>query len=131
MGPRPRDTTLGRQERVPPHLRLRPHKQQNPVRPALPRQVQPRREKLHGHTQKFLRLVRRTILASTKEGDLVFDPFYAAKELGRFFVDAEREECAGIGAAVRSGVLREFPDLGSRDDSFGSTSGRARPHSLL
>jgi site-specific DNA-methyltransferase (adenine-specific) len=37
----------------------------------------PRREKRHGYhpTQKPLRLLRRVILASTREGDLVFDPF--------------------------------------------------------
>jgi site-specific DNA-methyltransferase (adenine-specific) len=36
----------------------------------------PRREKRHGYhpTQKPLRLLRRAILASTHEGDLVFDP---------------------------------------------------------
>jgi site-specific DNA-methyltransferase (adenine-specific) len=54
-----------------------------------------RREKLHGYhpTQKPLRLVRRALLASTSEEDLVFDPFtgsgttgVAAKELDRFFV---------------------------------------------
>ena len=61
----------------------------------------PRREKLYGYhpTQKPLRLVRRTLVASTHEGDLVLDPFcgsgttgVAAKELGRFFVGAEKEE---------------------------------------
>ena len=53
-----------------------------------------KREKVHGYhpTQKPLRLVRRALLASTREGDLVFDPFcgsgttaVAAKELDRFF----------------------------------------------
>lgn len=61
----------------------------------------PRYEKLHGHhsTQKPLRLVRRALLASTHEGNLVFDPFtgsgttaVAAKELNRAFVGAEPEE---------------------------------------
>jgi site-specific DNA-methyltransferase (adenine-specific) len=51
-------------------------------------------EKLHGYhlTQQPLRPVRRVLLASTKEGDLVFDPFSgsgttagAAKELNRTF----------------------------------------------
>jgi site-specific DNA-methyltransferase (adenine-specific) len=59
----------------------------------------PKREKLHGHhpTQKPLRLVRRA-LVSTREGDLIFDPFtgsgtsgVAAEDLGRFFVGAELE----------------------------------------
>ncbi len=80
----------------------------------------PRREKLHGRhpTQKPLRLVRRALLASTREGELVFDPFVgsgttgvAAKELGRFFVGAELDvsyadlAARRIGAAERGGVL--------------------------
>jgi site-specific DNA-methyltransferase (adenine-specific) len=91
----------------------------------------PKKEKRHGYhpTQKPLRLVRRAILASTREGDLVFDPFcgsgttgVASKELGRFFVGAEKEEeyaelaARRIGAAERGGVLRELPDLGANDD---------------
>jgi site-specific DNA-methyltransferase (adenine-specific) len=68
-----------------------------------------------------LRLVRRAIVASSREADLIFDPFcgtgitgVAAKELGRFFVGAEKEEkyaelaARRIGAAVRGGVLREL-----------------------
>ena len=52
-----------------------------------------RREKLHGRhpAQKPLRLVPRALVACTREGDLVFDPFcgsgttaVAAKELNRF-----------------------------------------------
>ena len=85
----------------------------------------PRSEKSYGHhpTQKPLRLVRRALLASTQEGDLVFDPFcgsgttaVAAKELGRFFVGAELEgefcELAGrrIKAAVRGSLLREISE---------------------
>jgi site-specific DNA-methyltransferase (adenine-specific) len=88
----------------------------------------PRREKLHGYhpTQKPLRLLRRAILASSREGDLLFDPFcgsgtseVASKELGRFFVGAEKEEeYAGlaarrIGAAVRGRVLREIEEARS------------------
>ena len=90
----------------------------------------PKIEKRHGYhpTQKPLRLVRRAILASSREGDLVFDPFcgsgtsgVASKELGRFFVGAEKEEeyaeLAGrrIGAAVRGEVLLELPNLSPRD----------------
>ena len=61
----------------------------------------PRSEKRHGYHPKGkpLRLVRRVLLASTSEGDLVFDPFYgsgttavATKELNRAFVGAELEE---------------------------------------
>lgn len=88
----------------------------------------PTREKLHGYhpTQKPLRLVRRALLASSGEGDLIFDPFcgsgttaVAAKELGRFFVGAELErkfcELAArrIGATERGGVLREVRGLAS------------------
>jgi site-specific DNA-methyltransferase (adenine-specific) len=80
----------------------------------------PKREKLHGYhpTQKPLKFVRRALLASTNEGDLVFDPFcgsgttgVAAKELDRFFVGAELEaEYADLAArrmraAVRGSVL--------------------------
>jgi site-specific DNA-methyltransferase (adenine-specific) len=80
-----------------------------------------RSEKRHGYhpTQKPLRLVRRALVASTRAGDLAFDPFcgsgttaVAAKELGLFFVGAELEkeycELAGrrIGATVRESVLR-------------------------
>ncbi|MDQ3912472.1 MAG: site-specific DNA-methyltransferase [Actinomycetota bacterium] len=83
----------------------------------------PKREKLHGYhpTQKPLRLVRRALLASTREGELVFDPFcgsgttgVAAKELNRFFVGAELEEefcelaASRIRAAVRGNALREI-----------------------
>ncbi len=90
----------------------------------------PKREKRHGYhpTQKPLRLVRRALLASTQEGDLVFDPFtgsgttgVAAKELNRFFVGTELErefaELAGrrIEAAARGSVLREIPCLGAGD----------------
>jgi hypothetical protein len=87
-------------------------------------QAVPRTEKLHDYhpTQKPLRLVRRAILASTNEGDLVFGPFcgsgttgVAAKEPGRFFVGVEMEEefaelaARRIQAAERGGVLREIP----------------------
>jgi site-specific DNA-methyltransferase (adenine-specific) len=80
------------------------------------------REKLHGYhpTQKPLRLVRRALVASTQQGDLVFDPFcgsgttaVAAKELGRFFVGAELEEEFAqlaerrIRATVRGSVLHD------------------------
>ena len=90
----------------------------------------PKREKLHGYhpTQKPLRLLRRAILASSREGDLIFDPFcgsgtsgVASKELGRLFVGAEQEEeyaqLAGrrIGAAERGGVLREIPYISAGD----------------
>ena len=83
----------------------------------------PRREKRHGYhpTQKPLRLVLRAIVASTQEGDLVFDPLcgsgttgVAAKELGRYFVGTEMEEefaelaARRMRAAVRGSVLCEI-----------------------
>jgi site-specific DNA-methyltransferase (adenine-specific) len=83
----------------------------------------PGREKLHGHhpTQKPLRLLRRAILASTGEGNLVFDPFcgsgttgVAAKELDRCFVGAEMDrDFVGLAerrirSAVRGKVLGEL-----------------------
>jgi site-specific DNA-methyltransferase (adenine-specific) len=86
----------------------------------------PRTEKSHGYhpTQKPLRLLRRTVLASTREGELLFDPFcgsgttgVAAKELGRYFVGAEAEgayaELAGrrIGAAERGITLGPLKPL--------------------
>ena len=85
----------------------------------------PRREKLHGYhpTQKPLRLMRRAVLASTREGDLVFDPFtgsgttaVAAKELNRAFVGAELEEefarlaARRICATKRGSLLREISE---------------------
>ena len=77
----------------------------------------------HHPIQKPLRLVRRALLASTREGDLVFDPFsgsgttaVAAKELGRFFVGAELEEefarlaARRIRATERGDLLREITE---------------------
>jgi hypothetical protein len=79
--------------------------------------------RLHGHhpAQKPLRLLRRAVVASTMEGELVVDPVcesgttgVAAKER-RFFVGAEmgREfaELAArrVGAARRGVVLRVLP----------------------
>ena len=89
----------------------------------------PMEEKSHGYhpTQKPLRLLRRAVVASTREGDLLFDPFcgsgttgVASKELGRYFVGAERErgfaELAGrrIGAAEGGRMLGEIRAIGRR-----------------
>ena len=85
-------------------------------------------EKRQGYhpTQKPLKLLRRALLASSREGDLIFDPFcgsgttaVAAKELERFFVGAEleREYCElasrRIQAIKRGCVLREIQILSS------------------
>jgi site-specific DNA-methyltransferase (adenine-specific) len=74
-------------------------------------------------------------LASTRGGDLVFDPFcgsgttaVAAKELGRFFVGAELEEefCElaeqRIRATVRGSVLRELSEACTAINSGGKSS---------
>jgi site-specific DNA-methyltransferase (adenine-specific) len=68
-------------------------------------------------------------VASTREGDLIFDPFcgsgttaVAAKELGRFFVGAELErEYAELAArrikeVRRDAVLRVISGLRAEDD---------------
>lgn len=61
----------------------------------------PKGEKLHGKhpTQKPLELLKRVILASTKKGDLILDPFtgssttgIAAYQLGRKFVGIDNEK---------------------------------------
>jgi site-specific DNA-methyltransferase (adenine-specific) len=82
----------------------------------------PENEKLHGYhpTQKPLRLVRRALIAFTRESDLVFDPFcglgttaVAAKELNRFFVGTEVEKEFAprrIKAVARGSVLREISE---------------------
>jgi hypothetical protein len=95
--PRSRDAPVGEQgQRDVPHLQLRPHKRPRPWLPVssvwrIP--AVPGREELHGYhpAQKPVRLVRRALLASTGERDLVFDPFcgagttaVAAKQLDRF-----------------------------------------------
>jgi site-specific DNA-methyltransferase (adenine-specific) len=87
----------------------------------------PKAEKTHGYhpTQKPLRLLRRVILASSAEGDLVFDPFtgsgttaVAAKELNRSFVGAELDRdfarLAGrrVRATTRGSVLHRIPEAG-------------------
>lgn len=90
----------------------------------------PRSEKRMGYhpTQKPLRLVRRALLASTGEGDLVFNPFtgsgttaVAAKELNRAFVGAELEEefaelvARRVAATGRGSLLREISEQFWRD----------------
>lgn len=85
----------------------------------------PKVEKREGYhpTQKPLRLVRRALLASTGEGDFVFDPFsgsgttaVAAKELNRSFVGAELNEefaelaARRVAATRRGSLLREISE---------------------
>ncbi len=66
------------------------------------------------NTQKPLDLLRRVILASTKPGDIILDPFVgsgttaaAARELGRRFIGIDREE--SYVAAARERVARVMP----------------------
>ena len=102
------------------------------------------REKSHGRhpTQKPLRLLRRCVLASTAEGELVFDPFsgsgtsgVAAKELGRFFVGAEMEreyaELAGrrIGAE-RATTLGEIRAIGGGNPQRSRRGGGAKHYKV-
>jgi len=96
----------------------------------------PKRERLHGYhpTQKPLKLVRRALVASTREGELIFEPFcgsgttgVGAKELERFFVGAELKEEFGelagrrIRATVRGSVLREISGACTAMSSRGSS----------
>ena len=60
------------------------------------------------NTQKPLSLLRRIILTSTKQGDVILDPFFgsgttgaAAKELSRNFIGIEREKEYIAGAQAR------------------------------
>jgi len=85
----------------------------------------PKVEKLHGHhpTQKPLRFVRRDLLASMEEGNLVFDPYAGsgttavAKELNRAFIGVELEEeefaklaARRIAATQGGSLLREISE---------------------
>jgi len=75
-----------------------------------------------------LRLVQRALLAFTKEGELIFDPFcgsgttaVAAKELNRAFVGIELEaEFAGL-AARRIGTTKRSSLLSEISERFLST----------
>lgn len=65
------------------------------------------------NTQKPLDLLRRVILASTKPGDVILDPFVgsgttaaAAKELGRQFISIDREESYVTAARRRVDAVR-------------------------
>jgi site-specific DNA-methyltransferase (adenine-specific) len=70
-----------------------------------------------------LKLLRQALLASTREGDLVFDPFcgsgttaVAAKELNSAFVGAELDEefaklaARCVSATQRGSLLREISE---------------------
>src|SRR5215212_9565315 len=95
----------------------------------------PMREKSHGRhpTQKPLRLLRRAVLASSVEGELVFDPFsgsgttgVAAKELDRFFVGAETEREYAELAERRIGVAERGITLGEIQAMGGNPQGGRR-----
>ena len=65
------------------------------------------------NTQKPMDLLRRVILSSTKQGDVILDPFMgsgttaaAAKELGRNFIGIEREESYVAAARTRVDAVR-------------------------
>lgn len=72
------------------------------------------------NTQKPLDLLRRVILASTKQNDIILDPFVgsgttaaAARELGRQFIGIEREESYvdAARARVANVVPRDLSDI--------------------
>jgi len=82
-------------------------------------------EKLHGYhlVQKPLRLFRRALQASTREGDFVFGPLtsprtitIAAMELNHAFVGVQREEefakpaARRVAAPLGDNFLREFSE---------------------
>lgn len=84
--------------------------------------------RLHAFAPALIVYLLRALLASTREGDLVFDPFtgsgttaVAAKELGRFFVGTELERdyaelaTRRIAATRRGSVLTEIPSLRVED----------------
>src|ERR1043166_8980941 len=71
--------------------------------------------KLHP-TQKPEALVARAILAASRPGDVVFDPFFGtgttgavAKRLGRSFIGIERERGYARAAAKRIGAVEPWP----------------------
>jgi modification methylase len=76
------------------------------------------------NTQKPMDLLRRVILATTKPGDLILDPFMgsgttgaAAKELGRNFIGIEREE-SYIASAVKRIDAVQAADLSNIEVSL-------------
>jgi modification methylase len=73
-------------------------------------------DKLHP-TQKPESLLHRVLLATTKAGDLVLDPFFgtgttgaAAKQLGRNFIGIERDTGYVKGAKARIAATEELPE---------------------
>jgi modification methylase len=73
-------------------------------------------DKLHP-TQKPEALLARVMLASTRPGDVVLDPFFGsgttgavAKRLGRHFVGIEREQAYIDAARARIGAVQPLPD---------------------
>ncbi len=86
-------------------------------------------EKLHP-TQKPEALLARIMLASTKPGDIVLDPFFGsgttgavAKRLGRNFVGVDREQTYIDAANERIAAVTPMPDA----DLAGMASKRAEP----
>jgi modification methylase len=81
-------------------------------------------------TQKPEALLHRVILASTKPGDLILDPFFgvgttgaAAKRLGRRFIGVEREQA--YAALARERIAKVIPAAGA--DLAVTGSKRAEP----
>jgi modification methylase len=81
-------------------------------------------------TQKPAALLHRVLLASSKEGDVVLDPFFGsgttgavAKQLGRVYVGIERERDYAKAARQRIAAIEPFP----ADVVKVSTGKRAEP----
>ena len=73
-------------------------------------------EKLHP-TQKPEALLYRVLLASTKVGDIVLDPFFGtgttgavAKKMGRHYIGIERDKTYVAGAEKRIAQIEPMPD---------------------
>jgi modification methylase len=83
-------------------------------------------------TQKPEALLARVLLASTKPGDVVLDPFFGtgttgavAKKLGRDFIGFEREHSYADAARARIAAVEPVPDA-AQGDASGQTVSAAR-----
>jgi modification methylase len=82
-------------------------------------------------TQKPEALLARVLLASTRPGDLVLDPFFGsgttgavAKRLGRRFIGIERDPAYARAAEARIGAVEPLPEASLAPLPGGSARGR-------
>ena len=85
-------------------------------------------------TQKPEALLHRILLASTKPGDVVLDPFFGtgttgavAKRLGRHFIGVEREPAYIAAAEARIAAVEPAPTSARRARPPASAASRASP----